>query len=110
MIRAQLLATRRKVWASASWTGSLISAMISGRFLEITHQATPPTSRDLTMVLTSSASVSVENMRPMPAIGFNLENFGASDLAESSQPPSSMGATSAATSIAASSGTSACNA
>jgi len=47
-------------------------------------------------------------MRPMPATGFNLEKLGASDFPESSQPPSIMGATSAATSIMSSTGTNAC--
>ena len=65
----------------------------------ITHQDTPPTNTDLSRVLSSSASDSAETMRPIPAIGLSLDNLGARDLAENNQPPSSIGATSAATSI-----------
>ncbi|MNE80575.1 hypothetical protein D3C80_1771580 [compost metagenome] len=79
--------------ASAWGSGWFISAIISPTWLEMNCTATAPTSSDLAIALPSSASAWVENSRASPLIGLSRENCGASDLADSTQPPSSMGDT-----------------
>ena len=98
-ISTQCLATSTSACGSAYSAGCAIRAISVPMSRDTTHQATPPMSVDLASALSSSASDCEENMRPMPASGLSLPKFGATDLVEKSQPPSIIGATTAATII-----------
>ncbi len=82
----------------AAASGWVINSITPSRLCQIAHAPTPPTTSALAIALSNSTRLLVENMRPMPAMGLSLENFGCNGCRVNSQPFSNMGAMTAASS------------
>ncbi len=106
-VTPQHTATRCSVSASAWCSGSIIRPSSSSRLFQIAMPPMPPTTTVLASAMPSWISPCSEKIRPSPLIGLRRSNLKPIALPDSSQPPSAIGAASAARPVSASTGASA---